>query len=443
MLTPVLAQVSGEGGGSLVPLLILVVVLILLNGALAGSEVALVSLREGQLTRFEERGGAGRVLAQLAREPNRFISTIQIGITLSGFLAAGSATQSLAAPLQGPLSFLGDAAQPAAFFLVTLALTFVTLVVGELAPKRIALQRPEGWGLLAARPLALLSKVTAPLVWVLSTTTDLVVRLVGIDPGQAREEVSEEELRDMVSTQASFTPEQRTIISGAFEIAERSLREIVVPRRSVKGLPADVSVEDAMRQLVEAGHSRAPVYRNDLDDVLGVVHLRDLVHATGPVGALARPMPALPETAGVLDALRRFQAERLQMVVVVDEHGGTEGIITLEDLLEEIVGEIYDEFDRDLDSSDPRGVQRADDGSLRIPGSFPVHDLVDLGVAVPDGEYATVAGLVLQRLGRIPEPGATVDLPGWRLEVLSQSGHTVGEVHLVPDPDPAPATSAG
>lgn len=435
MLTPALAQVSGEGGGSLAPLLILVVVLLIVNAALAGSEIALVSLREGQLTRFEERGGSARVLARLARDPNRFLSTIQIGITLAGFLSAGSATQALAAPLVGPLSFLGAIAQPVAVFLVTLGLTFITLVIGELAPKRIAMTRPEAWGLVVARPLALLGKITSPAVWILTRATGLVVRLVGIDPDQAREEVSEEELRDMVSAQASFTPEQRTIIDGAFEIAERSLREIVVPRRSVMGLGAEVTVEQGMRQLVEAGHSRAPVFRGDLDDVVGVVHLRDLVDATGTVGELARPMPAIPETAGVLDALRRFQAERLQMVVVVDEHGGTEGIITLEDLLEEIVGEIYDEFDRDLDPTDPRGVVRADDGSLRIPGSFPVHDLTDLGVEVPDGEYATVAGLVLQRLGRIPEPGATVALPGWRLEVLTRRGHTVGEVQLVPDPD--------
>ncbi|MBI3257800.1 MAG: DUF21 domain-containing protein, partial [Actinobacteria bacterium] len=199
----------------LLPQLGLVGLLVLLNAAFAGSELALVSLREGQLHRLEQSSGTGAVLARLAREPNRFLATIQIGITLAGFLASAVAAVSPAEPLEGPLSFLGGAAGSVAIILVTLALAYVTLVVGELAPKRVAMQRAERWGLLVARPLAALSAATRPAVWLLSASTDVAVRLMGGDPHRQREEVTEEELRDMVAAQRTFTEKQRLIIDGA------------------------------------------------------------------------------------------------------------------------------------------------------------------------------------------------------------------------------------
>lgn len=427
------AGAGQASGGDLWLLVVLVLVLVLVNAAFAGSETALVSLREGQLTKLEERGVAGVALAALARDPNRFLSTVQIGITLAGFLAAGSATTALAAPLADALSALGGAARPVAIFLVTLALTFVTLVLGELAPKRIALQRAEGWGLAIARPLGLLARISAPAVWVLTRATDVVVRLFGADPHRARQEVSHEELRDLVTTQASFTQEQREIMKGAFEIAERSLREILVPRPNVLAFDVSSDVVDVIGGLVASGHSRAPLYRGDLDDVAGVVHLRDLVAGEGlALEKLPRPAVVLPETVGVLDALKRLRAQREQLAIVINEHGGTEGIVSLEDLLEEIVGEIYDEFDLDLDPTDPEGVVRRDDGAISLPGSFPMHDLADLGVTLPEGEHATIAGLVLRELGRIPSAGEEVEVPGWHLIVTERLRNAIGRVLLVP-----------
>jgi putative hemolysin len=193
---------------------VLVLVLVLVNAWFAGSEVALISLREGQLQRLEQEGGRGRLVARLARDPNQFLSTIQIGITLAGFLASAAAAITLAEPLVPLLGFLDGAAEAVAILLVTVVLTYVTLVVGELAPKRIALQRPERWARLAARPLALVTALTRPLVWLLSRSTDLLVRLAGGDPGMQREAVTEEEVRDLVATQASFSPQQRTILVG-------------------------------------------------------------------------------------------------------------------------------------------------------------------------------------------------------------------------------------
>lgn len=405
----------------------LVFILVLFNAAFAGTELALVSLRDGQLQRLEARGGTGAVLARLAREPNRFLATIQIGITVAGFLASASAAVSLAEPLEAPLGFLGGAAGGASIVVVTIILSYVTLVLGELVPKRIAMQRAERWGLLAARPLSFLSKVTRPAVWLLSRSTDLVVRALGGDPHLQAEDVTQEELRDMVASQSSFSPAQRTIIDGAFEIASRTLHEVLRPRGEVFVLDADDPCATSLDRLAASAHSRAPVAPGaNLDATTGVVHLRDLLGGGArPTGDVATPPLVLPEPAGVLESLRRMQLERSQLAVVVNEHGGAEGIITLEDLIEELVGEIYDETDRDVLS-----VRTEADGALLLPGRFPIHDLTDVGLQLPDGPYATIAGLVLDRLGRLGEVGDTALVDGYRIEVLATTGRAISEVRV-------------
>ncbi|HVD14852.1 MAG TPA: hemolysin family protein [Actinomycetota bacterium] len=405
----------------------LVLVLVLVNAVFAGSEVALISLREGQLRRLDEQGGRGRLVARLARDPNQFLSTIQIGITLAGFLASAAAAVTLAGPLVPLLGFLGGAAEAAAIVLVTAVLTYVTLVVGELAPKRIALQRPEQWATRAARPLIVITAATRPVVWLLSRSTDLLVRLAGGDPGVQRQAVTEGEVRDLVATQAAFDPYQRTLLLGAFEIAERRLRDVLVPRRDMVALPADAPVAEGVRMLVATTHGRAPVYRGDIDEIVGVANLVDLVDADGQIGQHVRPALALPESLRVLEGLRRLQAKRQTLAIVINEYGGTEGIVTVEDLLEELVGEIYDEFD-----ADSAQVRTEPDGSVVLPGSFPMHDLVDLGISLPEGPYTTVAGLALQRFGRIPSVGETVVVDGWRAEVLAVQRRAITKLRLVP-----------
>ncbi|ONI92160.1 hemolysin [Saccharothrix sp. ALI-22-I] len=409
----------------------LVAVLVLFNAVFAGSEMALISLREGQLRALERDGRAGaRTLVKLARDPNRFLAMIQIGITLAGFLASATAAVSLAEPLVPLLEFLDGAAEAVAIALVTVVLTFLTLVFGELAPKRLAMQNALRWALLVARPLDVLSAVSRPAVWALSASTSLVVRLFGGKPDTDSGQMSPEELRELVSAQRGLNVEQRMIITGALEIHERRLREVLVPRRAVVTLAAEEDVAAARAELAASGHSRAPVARGGhLDDVVGVVHLRDLLHDRGTVGKVARPAVVFPDTVRVSDALRRFKAEREQMALVVDEHGAVAGMVTLEDLLEEIVGEIYDETDRDV-----MAVRAAEDGSLVLPGTFPMHDLVDLGVELPDApdrDYATIAGLVLVLLGHIPEaPGDRVTVSGWTIEVLAVEHHAITRVRL-------------
>ncbi|MFW5904955.1 MAG: hemolysin family protein, partial [bacterium] len=277
--------------------LALVTLLILLNAVFAGAELALVSLREGQLQRLDARGGAGAVLAGLARDPNRFLATIQIVITLSGFFASASAAVTLSQPVSDSLAFLGGAARPVAVVLVTLAISYVTLVVGELAPKRLAMQRAEGWGLMIARPLSFLSTLTRPAVWLLSVSADLVVRVLGGDPTRRTEEVTREELRDLAASLSVLSSDHRLIISGALDISERTLREIVRPRREVVVLDETTPADTAVHILREAGYSRAPVAAGgDLDQAHGVVHLRDLVDRDVPVGDLAEEPLVLPET---------------------------------------------------------------------------------------------------------------------------------------------------
>jgi putative hemolysin len=412
---------------------LLVLVLVLVNAVFAGSEMALVSLRESQLRRLERSSRGGRVLARLARDPNRFLATIQIGITLAGFLASAAAAVSLAKPLVEPLGFLGSAAQPVAILLVTIVLTFITLVVGELAPKRVAMQRTEGWALMVARPIDVLSSATRPVVWLLARATNLVVRLTGADPYASRQEVTTEELRDMVASQRSISVDQRMIISGAFEVADRILREILVPRRDVVTLPADLSTGEALRHLAASGQTRAPVVGpGGLDEVVGVVHLRDLIDGTGAVVDRAHPPLFMPESLHVTDAIRQMRQQRQQFALVVDERGATDGIVTMEDLVEEIVGEIYDETDRDV-----QAVVREPDGALLLAGGFPIHDLPDIGIDLTtedEGDFTTVAGLLLARLGHIPTAaGETVRLPGFTAEVVEVTGRAITKVRLRPD----------
>ncbi|GAA1827697.1 hemolysin family protein [Actinomadura chokoriensis] len=416
---------------------VLIGVLVTFNALCSGTEIALVSVRAGQLRQLERRDAAGvSALARLERDPNRFLATIQIGITLAGFLASATAAVSLAEPLAPQLAFLGEAAETVAVVLVTMILTFMTLVFGELAPKRLAMQYAQRWALLAGRPLNILATIFRPAVWVLGKATDATVRALGGDPRVFDDQVSFEELRDLVIEHRGLSREQRRMITGVMELQERMLREIVVPRPAVFTLRADTPTAAACTALAAAGHSRAPVLASPSpEDVVGVVHLRDLLAQEGTVGQAARPAVLFPDTLSIAEALRRFKAEGQQFALVIDEGCAVSGIVTMEDLLEEIVGEVYDETDHDVVQA-----QRFPDGSLLLQGTFPVHDLPDLGVELidrPQGEYATIAGLTLAALGRIPDrPGDQVKLAAWTIEVTRIDHHAITAVRLRPQSNP-------
>lgn len=413
------------------PQLLLVGALVLVNGALSGSEIAFISLRETQLIRLERRGGTGKLVARLARQPNRFLATIQIGITLAGFLASATAAVTLADSVEPWFSVFGEAADSVAIVVVTLVLAYFTLVLGELVPKRLALQWAEPWALLAARPLSWLAVATKPVVWLLSISTDVVVRLFGGKPGDSRQEVDLEELRDMVLAHRALSEDHQEVLVGAIELADRTLREVLRPRSEVVTIEAAATVEDGIATLLDSGHSRAPVVDGgDLDHAIGVAHLRSLVAAGHgeSVGHHVSEAPLFPGSVPVLTALRRMQEAHQQMAFVVEEHGGIDGIVTVEDLVEELVGEIYDETDRDVLTA-----RVAPDGAIVVPGSFPIHDLPDLGIEAPTGDYTTVAGLVLHRLGRVPEtPGDRTEIAGWEITVRSLRRRGIGQVEFRP-----------
>ncbi|GAA3633194.1 hemolysin family protein [Kineosporia mesophila] len=405
----------------------LVAVLILINAALSGSEMALVSLRESQVNRLATESEKGRRLASLTNDPTRFLSTIQIGITLAGALASATAAVSLAQPLIEPLGFLGSAAEPVSVVVVTIVLTYVTLVIGELAPKRIAMQTAQSWALRAAGPINLISVLARPLVWILAKSTELVVRMVGLDPKAAREEVSEEEIKDMIAAQESIPQQQRSIIEGALELDERKLYQVLVPRTDVVFVNAGQDASTARDLLIEAGLSRAPVIGETEDDVIGFVHLRQLVAGIGTVADYVRPALVLPDSVGVLQALGRMQQQRGQLALVMDEFGAVAGIVTLEDLLEEIVGEIYDEFD--LDTAQ---VLHRPDGDIELNGSFPAHDLTDLGIDLDAGRSATIAGIMLEALGEFPAAGTETVVGNWRLTALEVTPRAILRVQVHP-----------
>lgn len=404
--------------------LAIVGVLVCINAMLAGAEMAFLSLREGQLRGLANAGVRGQRVVRLARDPNRYLGAVQLGITLAGFLASATAAVSISEPV-ADLFGGGRYAGPAAVAVVTVVLALITLVLGELVPKRLAMQRAERWSLLMVRPISGFIAVTRPVIVMLSKLTDILVSAAGGDPGRHRDVITDAEIVDLVEAQPTLTEAQRQIMAGAVEIAGRSLRQVLVPRNRVVAIDAALPVVEARDLLRESGHSRAPVMDGTLDHPVGQVHLRDLLDDEGVAGECTSPLLAFPETVSVLEALRQLQTNRSQLAVVVDEHGGTAGIITIEDLVEELVGEIYDEADPDLIAVNQDGK-----GALVLPGSFPVHDLIDLGLDLPEGNYATIAGLVLHHLGHLPQVGETVIVEGTEIQVADVDSRSIVSVRI-------------
>lgn len=417
--------------------LLIILVLVVINAAFAGTELAVVSLRRSQLLRLaEDKGRRGRVLLQLSEEPTRFLSTIQVGITLAGFLASATAAVSLAAPLEPALAFMGKWAGATALVLVTLVLTFFTLVFGELVPKRVAMRRPEQWALVAAPPVAFIARIASPLVWLLARSTDVTARMVGGGGSQPGSELmSDEQVLDVLASETSISPARRALVESVLELAERDVRDVLVPRRDVFTINDDATVAEAAQLLAGQGRSRAPLVTNsDLDEVVGILVLGTLVGCADQsalASTCATDPIVVPEGAHVQDVLGLMQRERRQLALVADEHGSTVGIVTMEDLLEEIVGELYDELDRDLSPTDPRGYQSNADGSFDLPGSFPVHDLPDLGLPeYGDSDAATVAGLLLDALERMPDVGDAATVGTIRITALAVTPTLVERVRV-------------
>lgn len=417
--------------GSLVGDLATVASLILLGALFVAAEIALISLRESQVRQLSTRGKRGAKVAHLATNPNRFLAAAQVGVTVCGFLSAALGAEKLGVYVIPQLMELGlseGAASATSLIGVTLVIAYFSLVFGELVPKRLALFRTEEISLWSAGAIDLTAKLFRPIIWLLSRSTDFVVRIFGIDPKEQRSQMSEEELLDLVTGHAALTAEERDIVEEVFNASERQVHEVMVPRTEVDFMDASLTVGKAIALAVDRAHSRYPVVRGSTDEVIGFIHVRDLldtslVSAGGKIQELVRNIMFLPGTKGVLPALTEMRNQRQHLAIVLDEYGGTDGIVTLEDLVECLIGDIKDEYDSD----DAEVSVESRTGDFEVDGLISLDDLrEETGIEIPDGPYETASGFVMHFLGRIPVEHDVVGINGIRITVLSMEGKRAG-----------------
>ncbi len=414
--------------------IVLIFVFVLIGGVFAAAEMALVSLRESQIKSIATRGRRGETVARVAANPNRFLSAVQIGVTLMGFLSAAFGGATLADGLAPHLQDLGlpeSVASTVALVLITVAISYVSIVIGELAAKRLALQRAEMFALGLAPLVDRIASAVRPVIWLLSRSTDLVVRALGGDPNANREVMSDEELRDLVSAHESLGEEERRIVDDVFEAGGRQLRELMLPRTEVDFVDAEMPAYKAVKFAAERPHSRYPVMNGSADDIVGFVHVRDLfdpavASRSVRVGDLARDVLMLPDTAKLLPTLTEMRRRSTHLAIVLDEYGGTAGIVTLEDLVEELIGDIKDEYDEDAGET-----TRLRSGDVEVDGLLNLDDFADeTGVELPDGPYETVAGFLAAQLGRVPSVGDEGSVDGYNITVTEMDGRRVARVRV-------------
>jgi len=415
----------------------IILALIVLNGCFAMSELAIVSARKARLEAMARSGRPGaRIALMLSAEPGRFLSTVQIGITLIGILAGAFSGASLGDPTAIRLERLGlthDHAETLGFALVIGLTTFVSLIVGELTPKQVALRSPEPIAAFVAIPMLWLARITAPVGWLLNTTSALIFRLIGLHK-KADEHVTAEELHLIVaeaSKSGVIEEHERSIISGVVRLADRPVREVMTPRTEVDWLDVAIDREGLRAVLAESAHSRMPVAEGSVDAVIGVVQARDIVAAlirgdALDLRALMRKAPVVLDQIDAMDALTEIRAAEVPMALIHDEYGHFEGVVTPADLLAAIAGEFASNADPD---EEPMVVER-DDGSLLVAGNMSADALAErLGIDLPETrDYATVAGLALAVLRHLPEEGERFTEQGWRFEVVDLDGRRIDKL---------------
>ena len=417
--------------GTLFADLALIAGLILLAALFVAAEIALISLRESQIRQIAGRGKRGARVAKLAENPTRFLAAAQVGVTVCGFLSAALGAEKLggyvipwlegkglSTGLSTTLSIIG----------VTLVIAYFSLVFGELVPKRLALFRSEEISLASAGLIDVIAKIFRPIIWLLSKSTDFVVRAFGIDPKEARSQISEEELLDLVAGHAALSDEERDIVEEVFNASERQIHEVMVPRTEVDFMDVSLTVGKAIELAVDKAHSRYPVIRGSSDEVIGFIHVRDLLDTSlatkeTKIIELVRSIIFLPGTKGILPALSEMRKQGQHVAIVLDEYGGTDGIVTLEDLVECLIGDIRDEYDKEeVDIS-----VESRTGDFEVDGLISIEDLIEqTGIEIQDGPYETASGFVMHHLGRIPKDHDVVMVDGLRITVLSMEGKRAG-----------------
>lgn len=411
----------------------IVALLVALGGLFVAAEIALISLRESQIKQIALKGKRGAKVAHLASNPNRLLGAVQIGVTFCGFLSAALGAERLGEYVIPRLEDLGlstSAARGLSLVGLTIVIAYFSLVFGELVPKRLALSRTEPIALLFAGLIDMTAKLFRPIIWLLSHSTNFIVRIFGIDPNEQRSAMSEEELLDLVAGHAALTDEERDIVEEVFNASERQIHEVMVPRTEVDFFDASLTVGKAISLAIDKAHSRYPVVRGSTDEVIGFIHVRDLLDTTlvstgGKIQELVRNVMFLPGTKGVLPALTEMRNQRQHLAIVLDEYGGTDGIVTLEDLVECLIGDIRDEYDGDEDEI----TLETRTGDFEVDGLVSIEDLLDdSGIEIPEGPYETASGFVMHFLGRIPVVGDVVKVNGIRIAVLTMEGKRAGRL---------------
>ncbi len=418
--------------------LLLILALTAVGGYFAAAEIALISARRAALQQRAEEGSSGAKTAlKLIEDPTRLLSTIQICITAVGFLAASAGAVTLAKPLATWLASFGipwltSIAPGVAVVLVTLAITYLSLVFGELVPKRIGLQRAEKVAMSVAKPVLWLERAFAPLVWLLTVSTNGVARLIGMKSKGGRPGVSEEEIKLLVTEQGSLLDEEKRMIHEIFELGDTVAREIMVPRVDMALAPDTTTVLEAAEMMRGTGFSRVPIFHGDRDRIVGIALLKDLVSPLSEGGRdqliteHMREAVFVPETKQILPLLSEMRAMHNQMAIVVDEYGGTAGLATMEDIVEEIVGEIADEFDRDH-----RYIQQVGPREWVFDGRLSIEEAIERGIPAEESdEYETIAGWLLSQLGHIPVPGERYERRGYEFRVQTMRRRRIARIRV-------------
>jgi putative hemolysin len=423
----------------------IVFLLVFANAIFVAAEYALVTARRNRLEERAAGGGMGaRVALRLMDDPVRFISTVQVGITISAILLGAIGEPLLSGLMEPPLS------TTVAFLISFAILTYLSVVLGELVPKAVALQRAEMLAVSLAVPLDWLARFTYPLVWLLQKSANVVLRLFRIKPAPAGMiAYTREDIRHSVAAAedvGELHEAEEEMLYKVFDFASKEASEVMVPRPEVVAIAADMPPEQALTAVVDSPYTRYPVYRESLDEIVGILHVRDLFAAMHDLGlaavrleSIVRPAYVVPETKDLAALLADFRREKQHMAIVIDEYGVTEGIVTLEDILEEIVGDIEDEFDLPDES-----VERIDETHIRIDGTFTIDDFNErFGTGLDQEDFHTMAGLVFGMLGRAPEVGDAVSVDGLSLEVLEVEGSRILKIEVeFVGPPPSDRTEA-
>ena len=418
----------------------LVLLFIGVAGIFVAAEIALISLRDSQVRQMASKGKRGARVALLSQNPNRFLAAAQVGVTFCGFLSAALGSERLGTyviPVFERWGISHDASTTISLITLTLVISYISLVFGELVPKRMALYRTEAIALAAAPSIDRIAHIFRPIIWLLSKSTDAVVRLLGLSSSEARAEISEAELVDLVTGHTALTDEERDIVEEVFNAGDLQLHEIMVPRTEVDFMDVGLTITEAITMVNAHSHSRYPVTRGSTDEVIGFIHVRDLLTAsakkmdpTTTILEIIRQVLFLPGTKGVLPALAEMRAKRSHIAIVLDEYGGTDGIVTMEDLVERLVGEIQDEYDVE----DDEVTANAKPGEFEVDSLISLEDLADeTGIVLPEGPYETAGGFVMHHLGRIPEVEDLIHLENVSVKVLSMEGKRAGQLLISKD----------